>query len=542
MINFKGRSISVVKDLSTEEQLYLYNQTRLLKQAILAKDEAGMEAFRVSDQNAAVYLIFMEDSTRTKESFRNASQFHRIKTNIFDCERSSFKKGETIVDTIRMLVGYSIGQSVFVMRTRLEGVCTALREMITEYCTKANILRSSFINGGDGKHEHPTQEFLDEFTFLEHNKWDRSRIHVALVGDLMHGRTVHSKVDGLRVFEKVTVDLVAPQELAMPSSYVECMKRFGYRIRTYASIEEYLDALGPEVAPLWYFARFQAELMGEDIISKEERLRAAITFREEFLPHVDQRRMKFFHPLPRHGQFPEIPPFLDGTPLNGWEEQSKNGYYTRIIELAMVLGKFDTEIPVFTERDPSPHPPYIINITPNIVSIPSSSVGRPLKDPQRLHIKQINRGIVIDHIGLGSKSPKPLWRQIMNIRDILQLHSVGSQGVFPSTSKPGCFKGLISLPDFPIDYFTRPRQKQLAAIAPGCVLSVIQDNLVIQKFKLECPPRIYNFKDISCRNTDCVSHKTNHQSVMVHFVKVFDLTFQCYYCEWEHLYNEIWTT
>ena len=28
--------------------------------------------------------------------------------------------------------------------------------------------------------------------------WDTSSIHLALLGDLFHGRTVHSKVDGLR--------------------------------------------------------------------------------------------------------------------------------------------------------------------------------------------------------------------------------------------------------------------------------------------------------------------------------------------------------
>ena len=33
-----------------------------------------------------------------------------------------------------------------------------------------------------------------------------------------HGRTVHSKADGLRIFRKVRVDLIAPKELEMPES------------------------------------------------------------------------------------------------------------------------------------------------------------------------------------------------------------------------------------------------------------------------------------------------------------------------------------
>lgn len=40
---------------------------------------------------AAVYTIFMEDSTRTKESFRNAAEFHGLKVNVFDAKTSSFQ-------------------------------------------------------------------------------------------------------------------------------------------------------------------------------------------------------------------------------------------------------------------------------------------------------------------------------------------------------------------------------------------------------------------------------------------------------------------
>lgn len=33
----------------------------------------------------------MEDSTRTKESFRNAAEFHGLKVNVFDAKTSSFQ-------------------------------------------------------------------------------------------------------------------------------------------------------------------------------------------------------------------------------------------------------------------------------------------------------------------------------------------------------------------------------------------------------------------------------------------------------------------
>merc|ERR1712112_60398 len=83
---------------------------------------------------------------------------------------------------------------------------------MAEYAQRANIPRPCIINAGDGKHEHPTQELLDNFTFWEHNKFNYSSIHCALIGDLLHGRTVHSKTDGLAVFDTVAVDLIAPPE------------------------------------------------------------------------------------------------------------------------------------------------------------------------------------------------------------------------------------------------------------------------------------------------------------------------------------------
>lgn len=87
---------------------------------------------------------------------------------------------------------------------------------------------------------------LDEFSFLETKGyamrrafrslfglgWDTSSIHLALLGDLFHGRTVHSKVDGLRIYRKVFVDLVAPTELALPKMYEDRMVARGYVVRS----------------------------------------------------------------------------------------------------------------------------------------------------------------------------------------------------------------------------------------------------------------------------------------------------------------------
>ncbi len=64
-----------------------------------------------------------------------------------------------------MLTGYS-DHSIFVVRTKLEGTCKLLDEKVSDYAFRHSLNKPSFINAGDGKHEHPTQEILDEYTFF----------------------------------------------------------------------------------------------------------------------------------------------------------------------------------------------------------------------------------------------------------------------------------------------------------------------------------------------------------------------------------------
>jgi aspartate carbamoyltransferase len=240
-----------------EEQMFLYEKTRELKQRWYSGDDVS--DFRIKKRNVGIYIVFVEPSTRTKESFINAAKFHsgpNVKVNVFDSEHSSFNKQESYTDTFSMLTSYS-DYSIFIVRTRLEGVCRLLERRISEFANRNGIEIPSFINAGDGKHEHPTQELLDEYTFLEQNSFDNSFIHVALVGDLLHGRTVHSKVNGLKIFKNVKVDLVAPEELMMPDHYIEKMKKNGFEVRIFSSIREYLGQ--KDVARIWYFTRLQLE-------------------------------------------------------------------------------------------------------------------------------------------------------------------------------------------------------------------------------------------------------------------------------------------
>jgi len=520
---FKSRTIAVVNDLTLDEQIYLYDKTRELKSAI--KNGSSLEPFKINDPALGVYLLFLEDSTRTKESFRNAASFHNVKVNVFDSSSSSFNKMESYADTMRMLCGYS-NYSIFIIRSKLEGVCRWLESAMSYFAQSHGLQVPAFINAGDGKHEHPTQEFLDEFSFYEQKNFQRDHIHIALLGDLFHGRTTHSKADGLKIFKEVAVDLIAPHELKMPPQYVDKMKANGFKIREFASIPEYLGQ--KKTADIWYFTRLQLERMGEDVRDKADFLRDSVTFKKEYFPKITQSA-RFYHPLPRHREHPTIPFFLDKTPLNGWELQAINGYYTRIMEISMLGGKIGAD---FTGKHP-----HIKEVDDDFIEEVKAKPGREKKHDYKIGILPITNGIVIDHIGKGD-SAETIWEHIYKIRRILNLNVISSHGVFLS-EKDGVLKGLIAIPN--MEDMEQSTIKKLGAIAPGCTLNMIREHKVIHKYRISMPPRIYNFAEISCKNTECISHPSHQEHADVKFFRSGDNRFTCAYCEQTHAFKNIWT-
>lgn len=421
-----------------------------------------------------------------------------------------------------MLYGYS-SRSLFIVRSRLEGTCTWLHRVLTQYGHNAGLPQPSFINAGDGRHEHPTQEFLDEFSFLEQLDWNDEEIHVALVGDLFHGRTVHSKADGLRIFRRVKVDLVAPGDLQLPPYYRQKMERAGFIVREFDSIDDYLHTDNP--APLWYFTRLQLERMGDKVRDRADQLRYAVTVRPEHTPRFPSGA-KLFHPLPRHGSQPTIPHFLDATPLNGWDVQSMNGYFTRIALIGLLTGVIGNDFSGYSPPEESYDEEFLIDAPVKSKPKPNFKVG----------IKPVEHGLVIDHIGLGD-DPRTIWDHIEKIRRILDLNCVSSHGVYKGHSGRN-HKGIISIPGE--STMDESRMKILAAIAPNATVNMVEEGRVIRKVRLSMPPRVYGLDSIACKNPDCIAFPENGEFVEQEFVRYGSDAFVCRYCEKPHTYREIW--
>jgi len=521
---FRGRSLAVINDFSLQERLYLFEKTRELKNLLQSGRKKDYEKFRIGDADFGVYEVFLESSTRTKESFKNAAEFHGVKLSNLDIGASSINKKESYADTFNTLTGYN--NSIFIVRSKLEGVCRWLEIGGKAYAKRNKLpVPPSFINAGDGKHEHPTQELLDEYTFLERNNWKRDSIHLALIGDLFHGRTVHSKAQGLKIFGSVRVDLIAPEQLALPAHYVSEMEANGYKVRTFDSIEDYVKQ--EQIADKWYFTRPQLERMGDDILKIAQVLREKISFRQEFMQYLPKGTV-FYHPLPRHKEHPTIPVFLDSTSLNGWEEQSINGKMVRIVLLGLIAGKFGDD---FCQK-----PELNRDLKETFIEEVSIDADRPLKRYAE-GVNPIPHGIVIDHICRG-EDEKEIRAHIGRIINVMELFGKGGEWISSSREDSGTMKGIIFRPGN--DSLTESQINRLAAIAPGSTLNIIEDSRVIKKLKLHMPPRVYNLDTISCRNEECISHPSHGENIPADFLKISENTFVCRYCEKVHTFKEIW--
>jgi aspartate carbamoyltransferase len=178
--------------------------------------------------------VFYEASTRTSCSFQAAMM--RLGGRVLHVDggasgnSSAAKKGETLSDTIRCLQCYT---DVTVLRHFSRGSVRQVHDE-SKAAAQRDHSHQPILNAGDGVGEHPTQALLDLFTirdelssFLSDDKSSTEPLVVVLLGDLKHGRTVHSlaKLLARSRGEKDTRGIVlrycAPGTLEMPANVQE---------------------------------------------------------------------------------------------------------------------------------------------------------------------------------------------------------------------------------------------------------------------------------------------------------------------------------
>jgi aspartate carbamoyltransferase catalytic subunit len=257
--------------------------------------------------------LFYEPSTRTRLSFESAmiQLGGRVIATENAKEFSSFLKGESLEDTIKVIAGYAD-----IIAIRHFEIGAAKRA--------AAISDKPIINAGDGAGQHPTQALLDLYTIRSHFE-NLNELTICMVGDLRYGRTVRSLCYLLGRFYKAKIVFVAPKICRME----EDIRRFLDDNQVRWEEQEFLHAI--EQADCIYMTRIQKERF----LDMNEYAQASNLYRidNSVLPLI-KRNAIVMHPLPRQA---EIQPEVDNDPRMVYFEQAQNGVWIRMALIALLL-------------------------------------------------------------------------------------------------------------------------------------------------------------------------------------------------------------
>jgi len=278
---------------------------RLVKEA----DQIRMSPLKTLT-GSIIATLFYEPSTRTRLSFEAA--MFKLGGNVISTENaaqfSSAIKGETLEDTIRIVSTYC---DAIVLRHPDNGAAQRA----------ASVATVPIINAGDGTGEHPTQALLDLYTvYRETGEPDNK--HYCLVGDLKHGRTIHSLIYLLGLYEKIKLTLVSPEKLSLPDEVMNFAFKQGMTIAFRNSVEE-----GIKGADVVYMTRLQTERGGGD------KLGADFWITYELVESMKPSSI-VMHPLPRRE---ELSPEVDNNLRAAYFRQAENGLWIRAALLQDIL-------------------------------------------------------------------------------------------------------------------------------------------------------------------------------------------------------------
>ncbi len=303
MSKMKGRSLISITDYTKED---------ILKILDLAEEFEKNPRQNILNGHVIASLFF-EPSTRTRLSFESAVQYlgGRI-VGFASADTSSVKKGESLKDTILTVSNYS---DLIVMRNPLDGSARFASE----------VSPVPIINAGDGANQHPTQCLLDLYS-IRKTQGQLENIEIAMVGDLKYGRTVHSLVQALSLFN-AKFHFVSPESLKMPSSVKTVIKNAGLEYFQYTELSDVIP-----FTDILYMTRIQGERFPDPL--EYEKVKNSYILTNSML-EGSKETMKVLHPLPRVNEITED---VDDNPKAYYFQQARNGVYVRQALIAAILG------------------------------------------------------------------------------------------------------------------------------------------------------------------------------------------------------------
>ncbi|ODS41933.1 MAG: aspartate carbamoyltransferase [Candidatus Altiarchaeales archaeon IMC4] len=304
-MQWSKKHIISIKDFSRAEIDFVLEKSARME-GLLA---SGKSTKLMSDKILAT--LFFEPSTRTKMSFEAAML--RLGGRVIGfsgVSDTSIEKGETMLDTVRMAAGYA---DMIVMRHPVEGSSRLASENVDV----------PVINGGDGANQHPTQTLLDLYTIKKQfGKIDG--MNICMVGDLKYGRTIHSLVDALKMYD-VELRFISPQNLKIPAYMTKELKKSKIKFEE----REDLNVQGCDIV---YVQRIQRERFPDP--QEYEKVKDCYVV-DLGVADMMKENAIIMHALPR---VTEIKHEVDETKNAKYFQQARNGVPVRMAVLCLVSG------------------------------------------------------------------------------------------------------------------------------------------------------------------------------------------------------------
>ena len=297
----------------------LLNSHDLTKKDLLEIIELGNAIYKSpadfshSADGKLLGTLFFEPSTRTRLSFESAMlRLGGSVVGFSDASVSSAKKGESLQDTVKTVSQYA---DIIAMRHPQEGA--AYLASLAADCP--------IINAGDGGHQHPTQTLTDMLTISNYKESFDNHV-IGICGDLKYGRTVHSLIKILNLFEGNKYILISPEELKLPQYVKEEVFDENSEYEEVRSLDEVIDKID-----ILYMTRIQRERFYSD--AQYTRLKDSYLLDKEKMDRA-REDMIVLHPLPRVN---EIAKEVDNDPRAVYFKQAKFGMYVRMALIIKLL-------------------------------------------------------------------------------------------------------------------------------------------------------------------------------------------------------------
>lgn len=303
-MGFTQKNVISIRDFSKRDIEYILKAAERMEPIARSREKSDIL------QGKLIGMLFYEPSTRTRLSFEAAMKRLGGGTVGFaEAGVSSATKGENLTDTVKTVGEYT---DALIIRHEMEGTARFV----------ANIVDVPVINAGDGAGQHPTQTLLDLYT-IKRIFGRINQLHIALVGDLKYGRTVHSLAYALAMFN-IDMSFVSPHELKMPREILHDLDLASVTVNETDNIQEIINKVD-----ILYVTRIQKERFPDP--KEYLRIKGAYLIDSKLLKDTDVIVM---HPLPR---VDEISHDVDNTPHGKYFEQAFYGVPVRMALLKSII-------------------------------------------------------------------------------------------------------------------------------------------------------------------------------------------------------------